>query len=194
MSRLHRAAVELLSNWRPPSVSQQHLRGDYLRLLADEPEACRRSCHPDHVTSSAIIVSADHRRVALTLHAKLGRWLQTGGHLEPEDDSLTAGALREASEESGLPGLRIDPVPLLLSRHETPCGPLRPAHHLDVQFLVTTTGDEELVRGEESHDLAWFDVDNLPSGVDLTVSQLVDAALARLGAPSRPAGHAPLDR
>jgi hypothetical protein len=34
---------------------------------------------PEHVTASALIVSADHTRVLLTLHARLGRWLQTEG-------------------------------------------------------------------------------------------------------------------
>ena len=40
----------------------------------------------------------------LTLHRKVGRWLQLGGHCEPADTTLAGAALREATEESGLPG------------------------------------------------------------------------------------------
>ncbi len=72
----------------------------------------------------------------LTLHARLGRWLQTGGHIEATDPSLEAAAEREACEESGLTDLALDPSPLLLSKHEVPCGPVRPTYHLDVQYLV----------------------------------------------------------
>lgn len=38
----------------------------------------------------------------LTLHPKVGLWLQMGGHCEPGDETLAAAALREATEESGI--------------------------------------------------------------------------------------------
>ncbi|MBW8810801.1 MAG: NUDIX domain-containing protein, partial [Lysobacter sp.] len=37
-----------------------------------------------------------------TLHRKGGFWVQCGGHLEPDDATLSAAALREATEESGI--------------------------------------------------------------------------------------------
>ena len=74
--------------------------------------------------------------VLLTLHARLGRWLQTGGHIESTDATLEAAAAREAHEESGLADLSLEPSPLLLSKHEVPCGTVRPTYHLDVQYLV----------------------------------------------------------
>ncbi len=114
----------------------------------------------------------------LTLHRKLGRWLQTGGHLEPDDFSLEAAALREATEESGLSTLVLDPHPLVLSRHEVPCGPVRPAYHLDVQYLVTVEAGDPVV-GAESLDVRWFGVDALPD-VDDSVRALVAAAQIRL--------------
>ena len=61
------------------------------------------------------------------MHHVIKRWLQTGGHCDPEDESMSAAALREAHEEIGIDGLTIDTVPVLLSRHEVPsCGPIRP--------------------------------------------------------------------
>ena len=116
----------------------------------------------------------------LTLHAKLGRWLQTGGHLEAADPGLPSAALREAVEESGLSGLELDPDPLLLSRHEVPCGDVRPTFHLDVQYLVLAAKAAPPVVGSESLDVRWFDRNRLPP-TDDSVRRLVDAAGRRLG-------------
>jgi 8-oxo-dGTP pyrophosphatase MutT (NUDIX family) len=118
--------------------------------------------------------------VLLTLHARLGRWLQTGGHIEPIDATLEAAAVREASEESGLGELSLDPSPLLLSKHEVPCGPARPTYHLDVQYLVLANHPVRPSIGAESWDLQWFAYDQLPE-VDHSVLALVQAASARLG-------------
>ena len=117
----------------------------------------------------------------LTLHARIGRWLQTGGHIESTDPTLEAAAVREAYEESGLVDLAVEPSPLLLSKHEVPCGTVRPTYHLDVQYLVLA--NDHLVSpniGAESLDLRWFAHDQLPE-VDSSVVALVRAAGARLG-------------
>jgi 8-oxo-dGTP pyrophosphatase MutT (NUDIX family) len=119
--------------------------------------------------------------VLLTLHARMGRWLQTGGHIESTDPTLEAAAAREAYEESGLADLAVEPSPLLLSKHEVPCGTVRPTYHLDVQYLVLA--NDHLVSpniGAESLDVRWFAHDRLPE-VDSSVVALVRAAGARLG-------------
>lgn len=179
---LHRDAARVLDAWSAPDPSQEQLRSTYLQHLLRHPDAMARSCAPEHLTASALVVSHDHRRVLLTLHARLGRWLQTGGHCD-DDRTLHGAALREAQEESGIPGLVIDPVPVLLSRHRVPCGRLRPAHHLDVQHVCVAPGDAAAVRSEESWDLAWFDVDALPEQTDDSVRGLVSACLVRLRHP-----------
>jgi 8-oxo-dGTP pyrophosphatase MutT (NUDIX family) len=63
-------------------------------------------------------------------------WLQMGGHIETGDGTLVAAAMREATEESGTPGLQLwSETPLALDRHPAPCAS-DARYHLDVQFLA----------------------------------------------------------
>ncbi|KQV73887.1 NUDIX hydrolase [Aeromicrobium sp. Root344] len=170
----------VLSGWSALDAEQERLRALYVAHTETYADAMSRECHPDHLTASAIIFSADHRRVLLTLHRIIKRWLQTGGHCEPDDATLAEAALREGREESGIADLVIDPVPVLLSRHEVPCGPLRPAHHLDVQYVAVAPDGAQHVISDESDDLAWFGVDALPADTDDSVRALIAAARTRL--------------
>jgi 8-oxo-dGTP pyrophosphatase MutT (NUDIX family) len=170
-----------LTHWHAPDAEQERLRLLYLAHLDAQPDAMLRECHPDHLTGSAIIFSADHESVLLTLHHIVKLWLQTGGHCEPSDTTLAEAALREGREESGIESLTIDPVPVLLSHHEVPfCGPIRPSHHLDVQYVAVAPAGAQHVISDESDDLAWFDLDKLPTLTDQPVRDLIAAARTRL--------------
>lgn len=178
---LHADARGLIAHWAPPDAVQERLREQYLRHLDANPDAMWRSCAPDHLTASALVVDPANGHVLLTLHRRLHRWLQTGGHCESGDVTLAAAARREAAEESGMSQLDIDPQPVLLSRHQVPCGPLRPAHHLDVQFVAVAPAGASPVCSAESDDVAWFDPHQLPEATDESVRALVRRALERLG-------------
>jgi 8-oxo-dGTP pyrophosphatase MutT (NUDIX family) len=186
---LHGDAMAVLTAWHAPDAEQEQLRLLYLQHLAEHDDAMYRECRPDHLTASALVVSAGGDHVVLTKHRKAGLWLQTGGHCEPGDETLTGAALREASEESGIAGLTIDPAPLLLSRHEVPfCGPVQPAHHLDVQFVVVAPDGAVPEISDESDDLSWWPADAPPEPTDQDVRDLIAAATTRRrGSPS----HAP---
>jgi 8-oxo-dGTP pyrophosphatase MutT (NUDIX family) len=88
-----------------PGAEAAALR-EILAFVRAEPECLERRCAPGHLTGSAWIVSPCRRRVLLTHHHKLDRWLQLGGHADGDGD-LLAVARREAEEESGLAGLRV---------------------------------------------------------------------------------------
>ncbi|QNE18322.1 NUDIX domain-containing protein [Kribbella qitaiheensis] len=173
---LHDDATATLTGWNPPDAEQAELRERYLKHLAQYEDGMWRSCRPEHVTASALVLDPSGGRVLLTLHKTVNRWLQMGGHCEAGDRTLAGAALRESTEESGLTGLVISSEPLLLSRHELLAGGCAGAFHLDVQYLVTTSADTEYVISDESHDLAWFGVDALPAGIDRTVEELVRRA------------------
>lgn len=176
---LARDCVRTLVGWPAPTPEQDTLRLHYVDHLTRHPDGWARACPGVHLTASALVCAAAERQVLLTLHARIGRWLQTGGHLEDDDASLAAAALREAAEESGLDHLQLQPVPLLLSRHQLSCGG-RSTVHLDVQFLVLAPGPLTPVVGAESLDVSWFPVTALPE-VDNSVRDLVSAAAVRLG-------------
>lgn len=176
---LHADAVATLTSWSAPDTDQERLRELYLAVLSERGDAMYRSSRPDHLTGSVLVFSADRTQVLLTLHGKAGLWLQTGGHCEESDTTLAGAALREGVEESGIAELVIDPVPVLLSRHAVPfCVP--GGHHLDVQLVAVAPEGAAAVRSEESEDLRWFDVDDLPANTDDDVRRLVSAGARRL--------------
>ncbi len=177
---LHADCVTTLERWEAPDAEQDAVRVDYLTYLHVHPDAWSRTCRPHHVTASALVTDASAARVLLTLHARVGRWLQTGGHIEPHDATLAAAARREAVEESGIAGLRIRPEPLRLSRHPAPClGGT--GDHLDVQFLAVAPPEVRERRTAESLALGWFAHDALPADTDDAVRSLVASARDQLG-------------
>ncbi|UED84299.1 NUDIX hydrolase [Streptomyces profundus] len=172
---LHEDAARVLRDWPAPDERQEELRAAYTAHLSAHPDGVWKRCAAGHITASALVVDVAAGRVLLTLHAKLGRWLQTGGHCESSDASLADAALREASEESGIAGLRLLATPVRLDRHETPC-----ATHLDVQYAALAPADADPVISEESLALRWFDFDEAERLPDASVRALVIGARAVL--------------
>lgn len=171
-------ALRVLAAWCPEDPQQDSLRHAFLTLLNAREDACLRSCEPGHVTASAVLVDAAGARTMLTLHPRVGAWLQLGGHCEPSDESLAAAALREATEESGVSGLVVDPDPVHLAVHPVTCSLGAPTRHLDVRFLVRAPAGAEPVRSHESLDLRWWPLDSAPDGSDL--QPLLAAARSRM--------------
>ncbi|MFI1867769.1 NUDIX hydrolase [Streptomyces jumonjinensis] len=173
---LHDDAVLVLKDCE---TDQEELRQLYLDHLADHADGMWKSCTAGHVTASALVIDPERGRVLLTLHRKLGMWLQMGGHCEPGDTTLSGAALREATEESGIQGLTLLGAgrPVRLDRHPIPA----PCHwHLDVQYAALAPAGAVAEISDESLDLRWFAYDEVPEVADTSVVRLLERTRAVL--------------
>lgn len=162
---VHADAARALAGWEPADPGQDALRHALIAYLAARPDACSRSCAAGHLTASALVVDADGGHALLTLHPRVGRWLQLGGHIEPEDATLRGAALREATEESGIDGLTVSEAPVHVDVHPVTCSLGVPTRHLDVRYLVRAPAGAVEVRSDESVALRWWPLDGLPDDV-----------------------------
>lgn len=151
----------------------------WLALLDDlGAELLSRRQAPAHLTASAAVLSSDATRTCLVLHRKLQLWVQPGGHFEPGDESAAAAAAREVQEETGLTG-RVLPVPAQLSRHPAPCAPGIVDWHLDIQHILVTEPVPPRP-SDETPEVAWWPVRELPTDVAGGIQELVDRAVSIL--------------
>ncbi len=153
----------LLDQHTPACDKEAVYRGRMLKLIsmADDPFS-RNHFLPGHFTASGFILSPDGGSVLLILHRKLNRWLQPGGHVDPEDVDLFAAACREVHEEVGIGEVsRASAGVFDLDIHPIPARNTEPAHeHFDVRFLLRAQSTQ-ITRNDETHDAAWTPFDEL---------------------------------
>ncbi len=176
---IRQSAISILTDWQAPDPAQDSLRHAVLAFVHGRADACRRECAPGHVTASALVLDDTGTRVLLTLHPRLGRWVQLGGHCDDEDADIVAAALREATEESGVAGLRIEPELAAVHAHPVVCSLGVPTRHLDLQFVAHAPTGAQIAISDESDDLRWWPADALPPGSDRALAYVVARARSR---------------
>ncbi|MGB7146268.1 NUDIX hydrolase [Mycobacterium sp.] len=177
---VRQSAIAMLSDWQAPDRWQDSLRHAVLAFLHARDDACRRECAPAHITASALVRDDSGGQVLLTLHPRLGRWVQLGGHCEDSDADILAAALREATEESGVDGLQVAPDLVAINVHALTCSLGVPTRHLDLQFVAQAPAGAQIAVSDESVDLRWWPVDALPTGSDDALAYLVNRAQTSL--------------
>ncbi|HKI74419.1 MAG TPA: NUDIX hydrolase [Pseudomonadales bacterium] len=128
-------------------------------FVARNPDCFRRELLQGHITGSAWVVDRSRDRTLLTHHRKLDIWVQLGGHADGDPD-VGRVALREAEEESGISNLALVSDEIFdIDIHSIPARGNEPEHfHYDCRFMIEAR-DEDYVVSDESHDLAWIDLD-----------------------------------
>ncbi len=163
-----------LSTYRAGDAREAAMADELLRFVRSEPRCFERSLLQGHITGSAWIVDRALRRTLLTHHRKLGIWVQLGGHADGDSD-IRRVALREATEESGLSQIVLAQEAIYdVDVHPVPARSGEPAHlHYDVRFAFFADPSEKLHLSDESHALAWVQLDALETlGVDASVRRL----------------------
>ena len=115
--------------------------------------------YPGHVTASGFVLSPDMHSVLMIFHNKLQRWLQPGGHLEPEDATLLSAVQREIQEETGIEAteLVVDGI-FDIDIHEIPERKGKPAHlHYDVRLLLKSHSSN-FITTPEAPQVSWVDL------------------------------------
>ncbi|TDQ14999.1 8-oxo-dGTP pyrophosphatase MutT (NUDIX family) [Algoriphagus boseongensis] len=150
-----------LENYRTPYEEEAEFIQDFIELTSD-PLAFKRERLEGHFTASAWIVNKKRTHTLLTLHRKLGRWLQLGGHADGNENLLEV-AMKEAQEESGLQSLSmVDSTIFDIDKHIIPNRPHVPEHfHYDVRYLLEADIKEPLQMSDESISLAWIAFDSV---------------------------------
>jgi len=118
---------------------------------------------PGHITGSAWIVNEEKTHVLLVHHAKLEKWLQPGGHADG-DENIIRVASKEATEETGLDSLSLlTPDIFDIDIHRIPARKDFAEHlHYDIRFAFVSSLRTKLMISDESHDVKWVTLDQVP--------------------------------
>jgi 8-oxo-dGTP pyrophosphatase MutT (NUDIX family) len=161
MIKSRNTLIEAIKNHRSPYEIENSFSERFLDIL-QHPACYNREHLPGHITGSAWIVDETHQHVLLTLHAKLNKWLQPGGHADGDEDILNV-ALREAEEETGLRNfVLLKHEPFDIDIHTIPARKDFPEHlHFDIRFIFKASMIEILSITKESNDLKWIAMEEL---------------------------------
>mgnify|MGYP001174810723 CR=1 FL=1 len=160
---MHREPLlELIEIYSEKFPLENQTISKYKTFIKKNPQCFERSLEEGHITCAAWILDHSGKRALLTHHRKLNRWLQLGGHADGNPDVHRVAA-REAYEESGISTLELVYGEIMdLDIHTIPARGNVPAHlHYDARFLFRTTDNENYQVSEESHDLAWVEMEKI---------------------------------
>lgn len=125
---------------------------------------------PETIIASGPVIIEDGK-VLLNREIKesgITPWLFPGGKVEDFDISLEEACRREVQEEMGLDVEIIRALkPMMVMRPEEP-----QKMAILIHFLAKRIG--EVNQGDEIHDWAWHDIDNLPEDCAPNIAPVID--------------------
>ena len=140
-----------LDDHSPSDAREKRAKTRILKSLNRLPRPFDEEADLVHVTGSAVVVG--RRGTVLHLHKRLHRWMQPGGHIEPNEAPWHA-ALRESEEETGLTLSHPRGRPRLIhvDVHEAAKGHT----HLDFRYLLMATDEDPAPLPGESPEARWY--------------------------------------
>lgn len=166
--------IKKLEKYFPTDPYEIAAKSQMLDFINEFENCFDRSLALGHFTGSCWIESYDKSKFLLTLHKKIGLWLQPGGHADGDSDIVRV-ALKEAHEESGLENIELVSNDIFdIDIHLIHAYKNVPAHyHFDVRFLMRASNKNEKIKiSNESNDLKWFS--ELPEGSGVRLSRMLN--------------------
>ncbi|MFF5879911.1 NUDIX hydrolase [Streptomyces californicus] len=165
---------ELVTAYLGRHPGERPALGPLVEALDAPGEVTARAMIPGHITCSAAVIDHDGRVLHVRHNASGGTWLLPGGHVEPEDATLMAAAVREIHEETGIPpqALRRSAAfrhePADIDVHPIDANPAKgePAHqHYDFRFVfhLVPPSAETTPQPEEVSGTDWRPIDQVTS-------------------------------
>lgn len=130
------------------------------------------SIRPKHATASVFLFCSTDQgwRLGLIHHPRFGRWMLPGGHVEPHENPAEA-AVREVSEETGLPAYLLSPpglgdppgaaepvmpAPVWVVEQLVPPEKREPADHVHIDHLYLALAPRADVPSGAELRFGWF--------------------------------------
>tara|TARA_R110000868_G_scaffold112681_4_gene303233 strand:- start:557 stop:1105 length:549 start_codon:yes stop_codon:yes gene_type:complete len=148
-----------------------------LEFLAINKDFWTKSNTLGQITASCWVLNKDRTKALMTHHKKLNRWLQIGGHLEPEDGSIVDSCIRELKEESGLTQFKLLQEEIFdLDVHDIPESKKGvPAHiHYDIRMFFEAN-ENEIIQfdKEESNKIVWMNLTEIEKLNDESILRMI---------------------
>ncbi len=187
---LHELTTAYMAHYPAEAADLQQLT-DHVAEADDT--ILRRNNFIGHLTCAGFVMAEDTGRILLLHHRSLDKWLQPGGHFDPEDTSPLEAARREIQEETGfgseltyVPADAAEPLmPFAIDVHHIPANPRKqePAHyHYDFRYAFTLPHElPPRIDAHESVDYRWADVADFRTQ-DHTFPAIADKLQKLLGA------------
>lgn len=173
------AAVTACTDTTPGGAAA---REHTLAHLERHGDAALTRAIPEHLTASTLVLDPTLARTLLCFHRKGRFWVQPGGHMDAADGDPRTAALRELAEETGLRHpRRVLHDPVDIDRHALGDGFGTCAWHIDLGYAVVADPGPVVV-SDESTDVAWWPVADLPHDLADSVAERVARAAAALRA------------